>query len=300
MNAVVASAPVVRLAEPTDFPGLVRLFGRHYAQFKPEAYFAWQFFSPSAPAALAVAVDGSGEVVGSFGFMRRPLTDGRWAGQVMDILLDTDQRGKGVFDRLAHLAFSAFPDVALRLVLSNAAGTGALLRRPGWRAVARVPVFLADLSADTPAAAGLSDAPSPAPPLAIAYDEAWERWRFDAHPFNRYHRLDEAGVRGYLKLFVDPKDSSRRAGDILLVSPASPAATHAWLRAAREWFRAQAVPRCGLWALPGTPAAQAAVAAGFLPREQERWLCAQVVDNSGAFRLEDAAWDVRAADAEFY
>ena len=291
----------VRAAVPDDIPGLVRLFGRHYAQHKPEAYFRWQFFSPEMPAALVVA-EAAGEVVGSFGFMKRALTHGLRAAQAMDMLLDGPFRGQGIFARMAAQAAAAFPDVDVRLVLANRSGMEAVVRRLGWAVVAQVPVYAVSISGEAGADA------SPEPPGAesgeeavhIRYDEAAEAWRFAAHPVNRYHRLEASGLRGYLKCFADPGDFARRFGDILHVAPGAPGQREAWLRRAVEWFRAEGVGEGGLWSLPGRPWAETALRVGFKPREQERWLCVQEMGGQSGEALRSRRWDVCAADAEFY
>ena len=291
----------VRAAVPADIPGLVSLFRRHYAQHKPDAYFRWQFFSPEMPASLAVATAG-GEVVGSFGCMRRALTHGLRAAQALDMLLDEPFRGQGVFARMAAHAAAAFPEVDVRIVLANRSGMAAVARRLGWAVVAQVPVYaaLADGGAGSPAAPERGAAESGEEALRIRYDETVESWRFASHPLNRYHRLEAAGLRGYLKCFADSVDSARRFGDILAVSSGDPGQRNAWLRQALEWFRADGVGACGLWSLPGNPWAESALRIGFTPREQERWLCVQWADPAPAAEFRSRRWDVCAADAEFY
>lgn len=291
----------VRAAVPADASGLVRLFRRHYAQPKPDAYFRWQFFSPEMPAALVVA-EADGEVVGSFGFMRRTLTHGLQGAQAMDMLLAAPFRGQGLFAQMARLAAAAFPAVDVRFVLANRAGMAAVVRRLGWTAVAQVPVYAFSLSEGAGAAASSAppDADSGAEALRIRYDEAVEAWRFAAHPLNRYHRLEAAGLRGYLKCFADPADPARRFGDVLYAAPGDPGQREAWLRQAWEWFRAEGVGEGGLWSLPGNPWAESAWRIGCRPREQERWLCVQWADTAPAAAQRARQWDVCAADAEFY
>ena len=291
----------VRAAVPDDIPGLVRLFGRHYAQHKPEAYFRWQFFSPEMPAALVVA-EAAGEVVGSFGFMKRALIHGLRAAQAMDMLLDVSFRGQGIFAQMAAQAAAAFPDVDVRLVLANRSGMEAVVRRLGWAVVAQVPVYAVSISGEAGADASPepSGADSGEEAVRIRYDEAAEAWRFAAHPVNRYHRLEASGLRGYLKCFADPGDFARRFGDILHVAPGAPGRREAWLRRAVEWFRAEGVAEGGLWSLPGRPWAETALRVGFKPREQERWLCVQEMGGQSGEALRSRRWDVCAADAEFY
>ena len=291
----------VRAAGPADIPGLVRLFHRHYAQHKPAAYFEWQFFAPEMPAALVVA-EADGEVVGSFGFMKRALTRGLRAAQAMDMLLDEPFRGQGLFAQMAAQAAAAFPEVDVRLVLANRAGMAAVTRRLGWSVVAQVPVYAASLAGETgmPVSPAPIEAESGEEAVRIRYDEVVEAWRFAAHPVNRYHRLEASGLRGYLKCFTDPGDSARRFGDILYVAPGAPGQREAWLRRAVEWFRAEGVGECGLWSLPGNLWAESARRIGFRPREQERWLCAQWADKAPVDGLRTRRWDVCAADAEFY
>lgn len=291
----------VRAAVPADIPGLVRLFQRHYAQHKPDAYFRWQFFRPEMPAALVVT-EAAGEVVGAFGFMRRALTHGLQGAQAMDMLLDEPFRGQGWFERMATQAAVAFPEIDVRLVLANRAGMTAVVRRLGWTVVAQVPVYAVSLSGE----AGTAACPDPpgadpgAESLRIRYDETAETWRFASHPLNRYHRLEAAGLRGYLKCFANPSESAQRFGDILAVSPGDPGQRNAWLRQALAWFRAEGVGECGLWSLPGNPWAESALRSGFQPREQARWLCVQWADTTSATELRSRRWDVCAADAEFY
>ena len=291
----------VRAAGPADIPGLVRLFQRHYAQHKPAAYFAWQFFAPEMPAALIVA-EADGEVVGSFGFMKRALTHGLRAAQAMDMLLDEPFRGQGLFARMAAQAAAAFPEVDVRLVLANRAGMAAVTRRLGWSVVAQVPVYAASLADATgmPVSPAPIEAESGAESLRIWYDEIVEAWRFAAHPVNRYHRLEASGLRGHLKCFADPGDPSRRFGDIMRVAPGNSGQREAWLRCALDWFRAEGVGECGLWSLPGNPLAETALRIGFRPRAQERWLCAQFPGAGAGEALRTGRWDVCAADAEFY
>jgi hypothetical protein len=292
--------PHIRAATSEDIPGLVKLFARYYNQHKPAAYFEWQFFQEVLPCALTVAVDDHDDVVGSFGYMRRPLSNGLICGQVMDILLDENQRGKGIFVAMAKHAFSVFTDVQIRVVLSNQAGTAALTRALGWKTLARVPVYTKSAQSDDqghvlPALEAFID------PLRIQYTERSENWRFDQHPLNTYYRLETASLHGYLKLFVDPVDDTRRFGDVLYVtSNLELLRTQDWLSEAMNWFKEQGAGTCGLWSLPGNVVSTAALNEGFTIGEQERWLCGQVVDAACHDIFEETAWEVCAADAEFY
>ncbi len=295
----VSPRPIIRSAVVSDAPALSRLFARHYAQYKPPSYFSWQFFSADAPAALSIAVSDSDEILGSFGYMRRRLTDGSLVGQVMDMLVDTPYRGRGLFAELAAHAFTSFPDVHLRMVLSNTMGTAAIGRMKGWTTLARVPqyVYLETHSKQYPVALPPSNVRKS---VGLHYDTAVDSWRFDRHPVNRYHRLEACGAHGYLKLFVDSTDATRRFGDILRLPSESTEESLFWLRAAVDWFRQHGVQSCGLWAMPGTAAAEIASKAGFMPRQQDRWLCVEAVSSSAQALLKEVLWDVCAADAEFY
>jgi len=289
--------PVVRFAEPSDAPGLVRLFSRYYTQNKPEAYFLWQFFSPEMPAKLVVVVEAE-EIVGSFGLMLRPLSQGLRCAQAMDMLLAETHRGHGLFFFFFRHALVAFRDIHYLVVLANRSGMDAVTRSLGWSVIAQVPVYTALKiplcgAISDPELAGGQDVDDT---LRIIYDRRTEHWRFDDHPVNQYHCLEVSGVRGYLKVFSTPAEAANRIGDILYVTPADQTATERWLQQAFEWFRQNEVWSCGLWALPDTVMAASAVRAGLVPQLQDRWLC---VTSVGSERPE-MRWDVCAADAEFY
>ena len=157
----------LRIATLDDLSGLVQLFQHHYNQYKPEAYFAWQYFGAVHPVTLIVAQDVDNKIVGSFGAMVRPMSRGLLAAQAMDLLLDETHRGQGTFARMAELAFAALPEVDLRIVLSNQAGTAAVTRTLGWSRIARVPVW-------SPAEPSPAGRPAPVPslePLKIIFTD---------------------------------------------------------------------------------------------------------------------------------
>lgn len=299
---MIKTHPVIRHAEPEDIPSLVELFSRNYQQHKPAAYFEWQFFSREMPTQLIVAVSEE-KIVGSFGLMARPLTGGLRCAQAMDMLLDLPFRSRGLFRQMVEIAVGAFSNLDLIVVLANRNGMQAVTGSLGWTIVAQVPVYtsdeipsgqceVCDISAGLPMEKDSR--------FRIFYDEAVENWRFNTHPLNCYHCLKKSGVRGYLKVFIDPANDNRRIGDIMYLTPASLLETISWLKAAYAWLRTERVLSCGLWSLPGSIVAEAAKRTGLIQREQERWLCVKPLHPISQDLMSAVKWDVCAADAEFY
>jgi len=289
--------PFVRLAEKSDIPGLVCLFSRYYSQNKPAAYFEWQFFSIEMPASLVVTVDGN-NVVGSFGLMCRPLSNGMRCAQAMDMLLDETYRGTGLFKEMARVARQSIPAVDGLVVLANRAGMEAVTRVLGWKMISKVPVFkisgIPDCGGPDYGTRVQSDRKDSS--IHILYSRETELWRFNQHPLNTYHRLQTPETHGYVKIFS--ASDVGLVGDILYVMSATAHEIEKWLCLAFKWFRENRVQICGLWSLPGTVMAQSAEKVGLLPNQQDRWLCVDVLKDSK--RLEHGQWNVCEADAEFY
>lgn len=287
----------LRPACPEDAGALSAFFGRYYKQYKPASYFLWHYFSAEMPAVIMVADDGA-IIRGTCGIVKRGFHGGRNAGQITDILVDTEFRGSGLFGQLLDAAMKSFSSVDVYVVLPNERGRRALERQRGWTTLSRVPLFTCrgQLSAGCVS----RSAREPAPVAGLHYDDKTCRWRFDLHPFNRYETIECHGVRGRVKVFSErsaAEGTSLLSGDIVQVDEASPEKLIRWLSASAEWFENHQVGEFGLWSLDDGPLAGAALASGFERREQARWFCVA----PGA--REDVAswkWRVCAADAEFY
>ncbi len=284
---------VIRPARKEDAGALSQLFQKYYRQDKPAAYFEWQFFSP-APPAVCMVVESEGSLIGTCGCVQRTVTDGSLAGHIVDMLVEEEFRGQGIFPRLLTAAMAAFPEVALYVVLPNAHGLQAIMRQPKWVNKGTVPLYqYVPETANDDEAKDHATAAS----CGFAYDDVICAWRFAQHPTNRYETIDRGGLRGWVKVFSDPDDSSRKYGDIMQIEPASLDRLVDWLGAAIDWFATEGISDPALWAMDGGTIARAARRAGFKRREQARWLClAPGQDKTAAERF----WDVCSADAEFY
>lgn len=271
-----------RLLTASDIKQLTELVNAQYARKKDTTYFQWQFFASYYPTICMGAFDGE-QLIGMFGLQRRQLTSGLAIGHLIDILIASDWRGKGIFRELAEQAFGQFPDLRAYSVLPNTNGKAAC-EKLGFRTIAKIDDLVVDRK-NFHIATGHQDHKQL---IRFAIDDAYRAWRFTHNPTYRY----QIGA-AVTKVFVDPT-THERFGDIVDYDTAASA-----LAASKHFFD-EGMEQVSTWALEHTADYPVLSSAGFRALPRERYFCIKTLDPDLDYLYDITEWNLRPADAEIY
>lgn len=267
---------------------LSALMNRYYARQRPVEYFQWQYFDYPGRVSSFGAFAGD-RLVGHFGLQRKPLSGGRWVDQVMDIIIDSEYRSSGLFRRLWDAVRADIGGDGSTLVLANADGKEACVRKLDFQQVAQLDALA--LTSDDLRDGYPGDIPTPRCRLLL--DSALLDWRFRRHPLfdYRFHG-DPGGSLVVTKMFVTEQS---RQGDIVYFHGAPVA--DLWKEACLQLF-AQGATQVNSWSFPGTAERSLMLEMGFqaLP-PQSRYLCLRTSDPD-LCRAEK--WNIAPADTEHF
>ncbi len=293
----------IRQGKTEDIPALVKLFNRNYKRQKTAGYFRWQFFNSAYPTLLILAWDDR-QVVGMFGLQTRVLKSNLKVGQAIDMIIDENYRGKGLFEKLAAAAIALCGDIDALMVLTNLIGRFAVERRLGWKVAGMIPALV--MEAKSNLAVDARKVVSDAGQMQLKseeflYTDNTCQWRFDEHPDYSYTRITlDNDCFAYIKTFTEP-DSRSVTGDIMYVGGC--------LKSNNDIARVltkccsnpnlDGVDSFALWALPGTPLHMVATQLGFEDRTQPRFLCCKSLNESSRHQENIESWCLFLSDAEF-
>jgi hypothetical protein len=226
-----------------------------------------------------------------FGIQKRRLTDGTVIGHLVDLLIDPEYRGQGIFARSYTLAVAHFDNLEAVSVLPNLNGKDACVKSLGMQSIAKID----DLVLHGKVAAPEKTLPSPvthSPSLAFATDARFRRWRYEQSPLYRYTIMGTAVT----KAFKDPK-SGDEFGDI--VDWTETPRPEAILTACNELL-ASGQKSVSTWALPHTERYAHVRQLGFKPLVRERYFCIRALHPSKDYLYDINQWQLVPADAEIY
>ncbi len=290
-----------RAAITDDARAFVKLMNTQYDRKIAVEYFSWQYIHPCEPTVLTCAFDGA-DLIGTFGLKIRVLSNGKVAGQAIDMLVAPDYRERGIFGELVRATLRKVrtqPD--LLCVFPNENGRRALVGSLGWTCVGSIATCFLQKND------GELRRSETAPTLCKTRRTAFEKndrhlhWRFDDHPHYqyRYVRSDEGLV--VTKLYKDPL-SGRQYGDIvdaIFDDPGRPGSYDLFIRACAD-LNKNDIEGVMTWALPGSPLSDIAVSLGFRQTAQKRHFCVKILDDACRQLGVLENWDLVPADAEIY
>ncbi|MBN2323003.1 MAG: GNAT family N-acetyltransferase [Spirochaetes bacterium] len=300
----------VRPIGPDGGGAFVEMMNRTYTRKKTSTYFEWQFFKDPEGAALLGAYAGT-RLVGCFGIKHRRLSGGRSACGAVDLIVDEEYRGKGIFSLLAREAQGAYSNGAdLFYSFTNDRGKAALEKSLGWKTVCTVHTLVAS---------GPHDGVSQKMNICGADGYGWEHndksfenrtfflrddrelvWRFSRNPEYDYTVVDCGEGFAVVKVFTDPV-CGERFGDIVEFGTEGGrfAVRRLLGRAAAYLFR-EGVSKVTAWAMPGSVTRSVLGGLGFRESDQIRHFLVGAQTEEAARLCSPDSWFFVESDAEIF
>ena len=116
----------------------IDLMNRQYSRKKPTGYFNWQYFDTPLRS-IVIGAFINEKIVGGFGLQCRKLSNGLTGGQAIDLIVDEEFRGQGLFSGMGKKAME-FVRGSIDFCFSfpNSSGEKALSGSLGFRNVVTV------------------------------------------------------------------------------------------------------------------------------------------------------------------
>lgn len=278
-----------RLARRKDAADIASLLNEQYQRKHTAKYCIWQFFDSFYPTISVLAHDGD-RIVGAFGMQRRRLNDGTSCGHLIDLIIDPEYRGLGIFTQQFEIALNHFSDLDAITVLPNLNGKNACVKSLGMRSIAKID----DLTLPSPPGKGPIHIPAITPTssklLAFVKGPSYRTWRYQKNPQSDYFECGSATC----KLFSDPSTGESFAD---VVDWASCNKEDVFLSIDRLSTRGLTM---SVWALPHSPEYASLRTLGFVHRPRERYFCVKTLKPNKEYLYDINRWRLSASDAEFY
>ncbi len=266
------------------------LMNRHYERQRPVSYFEWQYFDCPTPVVSIGAFAGD-KLVGLFGLQSKPMGSGQSIDQVIDILVDEDHRGRGLFVDMWKKACSCLQSRGAQMVLANPNGKEACVRKLNFQVVAQIE----SLSVQPSQLGSVTDLfrlPAPGGAGRLKMSRSAFDWRFSRHPLFHYQQFGDF-EESVLVTKVFRTDTTAQ-GDIVYYH--GPVLHSLWQEACQA-LASQGVEQINCWAVSGTQERDLLEHLGFQIRPQERFLC---VKSDAQDLLHSSAWNIVQADTEHF
>lgn len=277
-----------------DIPYLIDLMFAQYEPQKGTGYFLWQFFHNPLNTILVVT-ESKGKIVGLFGLQQRTLKNGIKVGQAIDMLLNSNYRGLGIFKEMIEFACGKADNPDILFVLPNLNGKNAV-EKLGWQTVGKIddmvwnPKLSYDIELDTT---------KTKPTNTFFYSEEILKWRFDNHPENKYERISlTSDTFAFVKTFHD-KVNNAIIGDLVYLECLDNDFRRL-ISLVLDNFQSKRVNSISCWALKGSKKYNSLLEMGFRILHRERYLCIKQLHPINEDIFEMISWDLHKADAEFY
>jgi GNAT superfamily N-acetyltransferase len=300
----------VRPVGPDGSGAFVEMMNRTYTRKKTPSYFEWQFFTDPAEAVLLGAYAGT-RLVGCFGIKHRRLSSGRSACGAIDLIVDEEYRGKGIFSLLAREALAAYSNGAdLWYSFANTQGKAALEKSLGWKTICTVRTLVTCRPCDAGSQKGNvfeadgygweHNDKSFENRIFFLRDEKELAWRFARNPEYDYTVVDCDDGFAVVKLFTDPATGAR-FGDIVEFGTGDGRSSLLRLLCrVTSYLLREGVSKVTAWALPGSVTRRILNGIGFRESDQVRYFLigAHTKEAAGLFRPE--SWFLVESDAEIF
>ena len=288
-----------RLATKNDMPQLQALVNAHYARKKNLKYFEWQFFDSFYPT-ICIVAENKGRIIGMFGLQRRTLNNGVAVGHLIDLLVDKNCQGRGIFKTMGEMALGHWRDVGAFTVLPNPSGRIASEKALGLKTIAKIDDWILR---DGPRSKGATVSDRNAPNyIQYQTSQPYFQWRFEINPTYKYKKITVGSLGfAYTKKFTDPTTEETFVDivDYSLGKSDAKSLASFWSQAIGQMAN-QGLKNISTWALPHTPLANILQAMGFERLPKQRYFCVKVSDSDLKHLLDITSWDLVQADAEIY
>jgi hypothetical protein len=293
----------IRQAKTSDIVQLVDLMNDQYGIKKNAAYFEWQFFNSPLTTGLSIA-EIDDKIIGMFGLQIKSLNDGHKIGQLIDLLIDQDHRGMGIFKLLYENTLRSFDDLCALMVLSNQSGMNACVKKLDMTVLAKID----DLTLEIDAKSGKKDTPetknnakNDLDLVNLSKTDAWKEWRFQKNPIYKYEEISlRNGSFMTVKIFSD-QFNGVKIGDIVDLELREDIDDFSeLLDRSIGFFQSQNISHINTWALPHTRLFEILRIFGFVSKPRERYFCLKTFDKKFDYLLDINQWQLAQADAEIY
>jgi hypothetical protein len=274
---------------------------------------------------LVYALAGDGGLAGCYGIQLRDSTLGPSSvGMALDIMVQPDFQGRGLFRKLAQRACDELANDSLNLVyvMSNARADVAHVKGLGWTPLAVFRDYTRKTSGLVPSGriavgeiAGFSESDRqlidrldgrPAPSrLRLSRSACDLNWRLFENP--RYHyqvlRCTVSGAPvGFLalKIFADPVTKVVFGDVVDVLADDDPDLARELLSLALIHFERLGIAQATTWLYTGTPLDEAGRALGFEPVARPRQLSCRLFERAPTWLREAECWQVSMLDTDVY
>lgn len=291
----------------------VSFMNRIYTRKKTTEYFKWQFFDSPLQSVLMGAFL-KGNLIGCFGLQRRKLNNDLIAGQAIDLIVDEEFRGQGVFSKLGEAAVNYFGDsLDFCFSLPNASGRKALEKSLGYKTTMAIRTLMLTRGKvkSNPDSAriitvwdnlGIEDnKKAQSKSLYFVRNREELKWRFGDNPDYSYSMINvDRDTFAIVKVFVEPV-TREHFGDIVdfgsKVEDAS--LLENLFCSVANYLGEKAVKEVTSW-----PSSSNLVRIldriGFVQTSQERYFCINVFQSGHEYLYDPLNWLLVEADAEIY
>jgi hypothetical protein len=286
-----------RLATKKDIPRLVELMNSQYARKKNNSYFDWQYFSSFFPT-ISMCAFLNNDLIGMFGVQKKKLNNGIYIGQLIDLLIREDWRGKGVFTELADRAMRHFKNLTDYCVLPNLNGKIAVEKALGMKTIAKIDNLVLNLDECKHQIHDINKEKKQY--TAFQKSKKYYQWRFDRNPEYDYKKISiNSKCYAYTKIFKDPI-SKISIADIVEVNinNASEKNCEALIELIISNYTNEKIKYLNSLALPNAKLFSLLKKFGFIPKPQERYFCIKSRSNSKLINIK--SWDILPSDIEIF
>lgn len=289
-----------RAAKKSDIGQLVKLMNSQYVRQKNARYFLWQFFLPTQPSTLIVALDDK-KIIGMFGLQKKTLSNQMTVGQLIDLLILPEYRGQGIFKNMADKASAKFKNLQAIIVFPNQEGKHACEKNLGMKTIAKIDSLILDTKKKLLHSAKIGISKKNTDRFVqLKKSGSWQNWRYDSHPNYKYKKIiKDKNNFLIVKIFTDP-ETRIRYGDIVNVKQNNLKSLAVLIAKANDYFISKNIKTITTWALPHTQIFGFFMLLGFKPSPQERYFCLKVLDKKFNYLNDIKNWQLVQADAEIY
>ena len=286
-----------RFASQEDIPGIVKFINLYYNRNFTAEYFQWQYFDSVFPTVLSCAFYNN-EIVGMFGLQKKTLNTGLKIGQAIDMLVDSNYRGNGIFQEVGDRAIHHFNDLSMLCVLPNLNGKIAIEKKMNWSTLGRVDCLqLTEKSLTADGNVPLkNDKYSNSQEFKFQYNESIIDWRFTNNPFHSYSKINvNSSTCSFVKLFFNKKEG-KTYGDIVYFTFDNPQSFNALIRKSIKYLKEKNANVINIWG--SDRLAYLLMNIGFNKVLQERYFCLGQLNNNDHKIKNLNNWHLMMSDVE--